>query len=202
MSLRFSITTITSVATMLNAATSTMSSRTMKYTVFSSLMAEKRLWFISFQSRTRYGKPSRAAMARGDAVGALEIVGAHLDAGDRVAEVEEALRVGEGDVGERAVVLDHAGVEQADDDEALDLRHQADRRRDGDRRDQVDRIARLHVELAGELLAEDDAGQLDRRAARVAPHLVRVGRGLRCARRAGGARNRSPRPAPARRRAA
>ena len=53
MSLRFSITTITSVATMLNAATSTISRRTMKYTVFSSLMAEKRLWFISFQSRTR-----------------------------------------------------------------------------------------------------------------------------------------------------
>ena len=60
-SFRFSITTIMRVATILKAATSTISNKTMKYTVFSKDSAAKRLRLISVQSRAVYGKPSLAS---------------------------------------------------------------------------------------------------------------------------------------------
>ena len=55
MSFRFSITTMTSVAAMLNAATRTINSSTMNWMNFSSLKATKRLRFTSIQSRAKYG---------------------------------------------------------------------------------------------------------------------------------------------------
>ena len=58
MSLRFSITTMISVETMLKAAIITISSSTRKYTVFSSRRAAKRLGHRRVQSSTRYLSPT------------------------------------------------------------------------------------------------------------------------------------------------
>src|SRR5579883_306042 len=63
-SLRRSITIITSVATILKAATSTINNSTRKYVDFSSLSAENSGASVSVQSLTRYRPPATAAILR------------------------------------------------------------------------------------------------------------------------------------------
>src|SRR6267143_115290 len=63
-SLRFSATRRTRWPMRAKAATSTMMVTTTNSASFSSCSALKRLRFISIQSRTQYGKPSRPATAR------------------------------------------------------------------------------------------------------------------------------------------
>jgi hypothetical protein len=75
-----SVTTIVSVLTMLNAATTTISSRMTLIPSFSSLSAWKSELFCSCQSRVKYGKPRRSASDRAMSAARASGRRAHLDA--------------------------------------------------------------------------------------------------------------------------
>ena len=85
--------------------------------------------------------------------------------GDVFAHPVQPRRVVDVDVGEIAVELVHAGVEDADDFEAAHARHDARRRHGAQRRDDHDAIAHADAERLRQLVAEHDAELAGRSAA-------------------------------------
>jgi hypothetical protein len=87
-----------------------------------------------------------------------------------VSHVEKLLRFREVDVGQRRIVLVHAGLKQRDQREGADLRHHADcTDRTGGRGHHIDRIPDKDAESQRQFFAQDDAGFfcLDCRAVRI-----------------------------------
>ncbi len=105
------------------------------------------------------GRAECGAHPRGHLRGLVQVLHPHLDVVHRVSQTVQTLGVGEADVGEAGVVLRHARVEDAGDDEAREPRHQGGLPCAAERQGDVDRLADVDVEPPRQLGAEDDARQ-------------------------------------------
>src|SRR2546428_2878397 len=105
------------------------------------------------------GEADRVLDRLGDAVRSEDVRDLHLDAGYRVADVEELLRLLDRHVDQRRIVLVHPGFEHADHTEAPHLREHAQGADGADRRDDVQPIAHEGAQPQRQLLADDDAGE-------------------------------------------
>ncbi len=158
MSERFSFTTITSAATMLNAATATTSSRIRLIMVFSMRMARKYAACSCGPVAHRVAPPpTAAATARGARRRAHHVVEPEPQAGRQRSAAAECRGVLEGDQRQAAVVLLQPDLEHAGDRERLQPRPSARAQQFAARHHHRDLVADVRAELPGDHPAEDDA---------------------------------------------
>jgi hypothetical protein len=114
MSARLSVTAITSVDTMLKAATATISSRMRNIMFFSICTARKKLAWLRVQSLTQASASRKRSSSRADLRRGEQVVDLEAHAGDAIVHAVERLRVGHVDQRQAGVEFEHAGLEHAD----------------------------------------------------------------------------------------
>src|SRR5437016_2135331 len=112
------------------------------------------------------GDADRVLDRLGDAVRREDVRDLHLDAGHRVAHVEELLRLLDRHVDQRRIVLVHPGLEHAGHAVAPYLREHAQGSEGAHRGDDVQPVAHEDAQPQRQLFADDHAGEQRRGAGR------------------------------------
>ncbi len=149
-------TSMTRLDTMLKAATSTIMVSTRNITLVWPWIAAKKPILACHQSNTQPCMPTTCESWRRAAPTEAVVGDEDLYARDLVAEVEQALDVGQRRVDEVGVVVVHAGAEDRRHPRLHRPRHDAQRRGDFDRRDELQVVAHLQLQQVGQAAADHD----------------------------------------------